>query len=180
MYRELHGFLNYFRQRIGSQDADDAYHDLIFDLVDQIHRDCVRDPWRVVGYAKTIAKRKVAAWINERMKARCNEDVTEWRPAPERFDTFGYQAADRVYQRCTQLGLGSGRGRQPVWGAPQLLAAGASLDQRGTGNIRKSNGFPVALASSAYSTSPGSISLDLGSLGYSECWYTSWFRPKRK
>jgi RNA polymerase sigma factor (sigma-70 family) len=66
LYRELRTIQFYFGREIGSQDAEDRYHNLVVAVIEAIRRGVVRDPERVMGYARTIAQRSVVQGIGDR------------------------------------------------------------------------------------------------------------------
>jgi RNA polymerase sigma-70 factor (ECF subfamily) len=59
LYDALNGFRLYFVRRLGTEDGEDAYHDLIVRLVVQIRRGDLKESRRVLGYARVIATRIV-------------------------------------------------------------------------------------------------------------------------
>ena len=63
LYRELSGFRRYFQRYIRNGEHDDAYQELILDLIRQFRLGLLREPSRLVGYARVMAGRKVARYI---------------------------------------------------------------------------------------------------------------------
>jgi RNA polymerase sigma factor (sigma-70 family) len=66
LYRELRTIQFYFGREIGAQDAEDRYHNLVVAVIEAIRRGVVREPERVMGYARTIAQRSVVQGIGDR------------------------------------------------------------------------------------------------------------------
>ena len=73
LYNELSGFRYYFRRYIGNGEHEDAYQELILDLVGQIRCGLLREPSRLVGYARVIAGRKVSQYIRGFRHSRNSE-----------------------------------------------------------------------------------------------------------
>jgi len=69
LYECLKNFLYFFRKRVG-EDADDLYHELIVALISQLRDGALREPDRLMGYARTIASRLVAQRITSYVEAR--------------------------------------------------------------------------------------------------------------
>jgi RNA polymerase sigma factor (sigma-70 family) len=90
LYQELWPLRLYFVQHLGSVEADDLYHETIYDLVVQIRRGDLNDPARLVGYARSIVKHKVGTRITRKAaerRTRVNLDDFQLRdvssPDPE-------------------------------------------------------------------------------------------------
>jgi hypothetical protein len=64
LYMSLRTIRFFFERQIGPDRAEDAYHNLILDLVRAIKRDSLQKPEALPAYAMTIARRKlyVARW----------------------------------------------------------------------------------------------------------------------
>jgi RNA polymerase sigma-70 factor, ECF subfamily len=89
LYRELRTIQFYFGREIGAQDAEDRYHNLVVAVIEAIRRGVVRDPERVMGYARTIAQRSVMQGIGDRCFERNYETpvyelaIRDTSPDPE-------------------------------------------------------------------------------------------------
>ena len=70
LYYELRTLRYFFYGHLGPTEADDGYHELIIDVFAQIRRGDLREPARLVGYARTIASRKIAESLRARVRAR--------------------------------------------------------------------------------------------------------------
>jgi len=73
LYCDLASLRYYFRSRIGNGDHEDAYQELVLELVDQIRRGLLREPSRLVGYARVMASRKVTRYIRGLSHSRNSE-----------------------------------------------------------------------------------------------------------
>ena len=73
LYQALQGFRAYLCRHIGRDNGEDAYHDLILDLVKQIRRGCVREPERFPGYVRVIVQRKLMEQFRSVIRARNTE-----------------------------------------------------------------------------------------------------------
>jgi RNA polymerase sigma-70 factor, ECF subfamily len=75
LYRSLRSIrLNFVRQ-LGPDHADDAYHNLIIDVVRAIRAGSIRNPETLAAFAQTIARRKAIACIGEVIRDRQNVGV---------------------------------------------------------------------------------------------------------
>ena len=72
MYTSLRSIRFFFDRQIGADRAEDAYHDLILDLVGAIKKGKLREPEALPAYAMTIARGKVCSHIREAMRDRRN------------------------------------------------------------------------------------------------------------
>jgi RNA polymerase sigma-70 factor, ECF subfamily len=59
------GFRAMLRRRLESPDTEDKLHDLFLILLQAIRNGNIRDPDRLMGFARTIARRQIAGYINE-------------------------------------------------------------------------------------------------------------------
>ena len=80
----------YLCHQLGSEELDDRVHDLFLIISQSIQRGELREPERLMGYVRTIARRQVAAHIDAAIQARrCNASlevgsvVRDHRPDPE-------------------------------------------------------------------------------------------------
>jgi RNA polymerase sigma-70 factor, ECF subfamily len=60
----------YFSRQLGAQDTDDKVHDLFLVVVNAIRKGDLRDPERLMGFIRTIARRMVAGSINQMVQRR--------------------------------------------------------------------------------------------------------------
>jgi RNA polymerase sigma-70 factor, ECF subfamily len=65
----------FFTRRIGPQRTEDAYHNLILEIVNAIKNRAIRNPEALPGYAMTIARRQVFLHIREMSRDRRTADV---------------------------------------------------------------------------------------------------------
>jgi len=82
--------LHLWRQ-LGSQDLNDAVHDLFIVVTESIQNGEVRDPARLMGYVRTIVRRHVAGQIERRVTERRRRwpreftpPLSDFRATPER------------------------------------------------------------------------------------------------
>ena len=74
----------YLRRRLGTQDVADLTHDAFLAVVEAILQGELRDPARLMGFAGTVLKRKIAAHLNMTMRRRKYEkDITEQVSIPD-------------------------------------------------------------------------------------------------
>lgn len=67
------GVRYYLWRQLGPQDLDDRVHDIFLIITQSIQKGELRDPERLMGYVRTIARRQVAATIDGVVNARRNE-----------------------------------------------------------------------------------------------------------
>jgi DNA-directed RNA polymerase specialized sigma24 family protein len=72
LYQKLRTFQVFFSRRLGSQEAEDHYHDLIIAIIQAIQRGNLRDPERLLGFARTIAVRMSAMRVGCLCAERAN------------------------------------------------------------------------------------------------------------
>jgi RNA polymerase sigma factor (sigma-70 family) len=70
LYVQLRTIRFFFNRHIGRDDAEDAYHSLILDLVGTIMKGNLRNPEALPAYAMTIARVKVYRHIQEAIRER--------------------------------------------------------------------------------------------------------------
>jgi RNA polymerase sigma-70 factor, ECF subfamily len=75
LYRSLRSMRLFFCRQIGPVHADDAYHDVIVDLVGAIRKGAIRKPEALPGYAIAIARGKVSAHVRGAIRVRQSLDV---------------------------------------------------------------------------------------------------------
>lgn len=76
LYLLLNRGIRYFlASKLGPECLEDRLHDTFLDVVKAIQRGNLRDPERLMGLAKTIAKRQVAAHVALAVRKRDEEDV---------------------------------------------------------------------------------------------------------
>jgi len=85
------GVRYYLWRQLGPQDLDDRVHDIFLIITQSIQKGELRDPERLMGYVRTIARRQVAATIDNVVNARRNEvevdariNLCDRQPDPER------------------------------------------------------------------------------------------------
>src|SRR5205085_12361493 len=64
------GIRFYLWRQLGTQDLDDRVHDIFLIITQSIQRGELRDPDRLMGYVRTVARRQVAAQIENTVKTR--------------------------------------------------------------------------------------------------------------
>jgi len=102
LYRQLHGLRYLLAKRLGHQDAEDRFHDIILIIVNNIRRGKIRYPECLAGYAQTLVRNTVAAGIASLVHVRTNTKpehevaafLPDQRPSPE---------ADAVRQERTDI-----------------------------------------------------------------------------
>jgi len=60
----------YLRRQLGLQDVDDKVHDIFLVVVHAIQRGDLREPERLMGFVRTVLRRQVAAYIDQRVRYR--------------------------------------------------------------------------------------------------------------
>ncbi len=75
---ELYGYIStglrpYLARQLRSQDFHDKVHSIFVDVVVAIQRGQLREPHRLMGFARTIARRKVSGYIDDAASSRRNE-----------------------------------------------------------------------------------------------------------
>jgi RNA polymerase sigma-70 factor (ECF subfamily) len=60
----------YLRRQLGLQDVDDKVHDIFLIVVHAIQRGDLREPERLMGFVRTVVRRQVAAYIDQRVRYR--------------------------------------------------------------------------------------------------------------
>jgi RNA polymerase sigma-70 factor (ECF subfamily) len=85
------GVRYYLWRQVGPQDLDDRVHDIFLIITQSIQKGELRDPERLMGFVRTIARRQVAATIGAAVQARRNQvdvesrlNVSDQHPDPER------------------------------------------------------------------------------------------------
>jgi len=103
LYSRLRSIYFTLWRQLGPENAEDRYHDVILAVVDGIrHRD-VRDPERIVGYARTIAQRHLYEAIDDRVRHRQKVEpeqaviLRDQRPTPEA-DALRQERAEIAYR----------------------------------------------------------------------------------
>jgi len=67
------GLRPYLARQLHSQDFHDKVHSIFVDVVLAIQRGQVREPHRLMGFARTIARRKVSGYIDDAASNRRNQ-----------------------------------------------------------------------------------------------------------
>jgi RNA polymerase sigma factor (sigma-70 family) len=70
LYLRLRSIRFFFTHQIGPDHAEDAYHNLILDVVGAIKKGDLRNPEALPGYAMTIARRRLSVHIGEAIRER--------------------------------------------------------------------------------------------------------------
>jgi RNA polymerase sigma-70 factor (ECF subfamily) len=85
------GLRFYLWRQVGPQDLDDRVHDLFLVITQSIQRGELREPERLMGFVRTIARRHVAATIDGAVHARRTQvdvnirtELSDQTPDPER------------------------------------------------------------------------------------------------
>jgi len=83
LYRGLESVRAFFRRNLGTEYYEDAYQELMLDLLEQIQGGKVREPQHLQRYAFTIARIKVIRGLRQVFRDRTSdpisEDITERR-----------------------------------------------------------------------------------------------------
>jgi len=77
LYFGLDSIRGFFRRHLGMELYEDAYHELIVDLLVQIHGGKLRDPHHLDRYAFGIARNKVARGVRQLLQDRHSEPLSE-------------------------------------------------------------------------------------------------------
>jgi RNA polymerase sigma factor (sigma-70 family) len=81
LYRGLESIRAFFRRNLGAEYYEDAYQELMMDLLAQIQSGKLREPERLEQYAFTIARIKVIRGLRQVVRDRSSdplsEDITE-------------------------------------------------------------------------------------------------------
>jgi len=72
LYSRLRSLRFFFSRRLGAQDAEDQFHDVIVALIESIQRGHLREPEKLTGYANTIAQRILCKSIEALVQSRHN------------------------------------------------------------------------------------------------------------
>jgi len=85
------GVRYYLWRQLGPQDLDDRVHDLFLIITQSIQNGELREPERLMGYVRTIARRQVASLIDDAVHSRRSEvdidagiSLSDHQPDPER------------------------------------------------------------------------------------------------
>jgi RNA polymerase sigma-70 factor, ECF subfamily len=74
LYRVFHnGMRFYFWRQLGGVEVDDKIHDTFLIVVKAIQNGAIREPERLMGYVRTIARRQVAAAVANAIGTRRNQ-----------------------------------------------------------------------------------------------------------
>ena len=102
------GVRYYLWRQLGPQDLDDRLHDLFLIITQSIQNGELREPERLMGFVRTVARRQVAAMIDDAVHSRRNEidiedgiNLSDHHPDPER------RAIQRQNQEVAMRVLGS-------------------------------------------------------------------------
>lgn len=85
LYARLRGFQQRLGMALGRDEAQDAYHDLIIRLVEQIRLGRLRNPDALPGYAQVIMRRMVALRVRDLSRHRLADlpEIVVRDPAPD-------------------------------------------------------------------------------------------------
>lgn len=76
LYARLRSIQFYFGREVGAQDAEDRYHSVMVAVIEAIRGGVLRDPEKVLAYARGIARRKVVHGIGDHcFKRKCEISV---------------------------------------------------------------------------------------------------------
>jgi RNA polymerase sigma-70 factor, ECF subfamily len=92
------GVRYYFCRHLGSQDLDDKVHDTFLVVAQAIQRGGLREPERLMGYVRTVVRRRVAAQIEDNVHRRAHHDL-DWGLAVHDADS---NPEERAMQEETQ------------------------------------------------------------------------------
>jgi RNA polymerase sigma factor (sigma-70 family) len=101
------GIRFYLCRQLGVQDLDDKVHDVFLIITQSIRRGDLREPDRLMGYVRTVLRRRVASHIEEIVQSRNHHAdlemgvmLSDRRPDPERsaIQNQNMQLAMRVLQ----------------------------------------------------------------------------------
>lgn len=92
LYHAFNRLRWYFRRRLGPDPVDDCYHGLMVMLVTQIRDGKLRDPARLAGYVRTIARIQVVQQLQRKATQRCESSPDDHEVA-ERGESFETQLA---------------------------------------------------------------------------------------
>jgi RNA polymerase sigma-70 factor, ECF subfamily len=109
------GLRFYLCRQTGPQDLEDRLHDLFIFIVQAIQRDEIREPARLMGFVRTVARRQVSAHIDRVVHARAREipvelerGIIDGGGSPEQAAIFG-EREDMTKRVLSEL---SGRDRE--------------------------------------------------------------------
>jgi RNA polymerase sigma-70 factor (ECF subfamily) len=99
LYRTLQGGMRFYLcNQLGPEDLDDRVHEMFVIVTEAIQRGDLREPERLMGYVRTIARRQVTAQIERNTLARRERCDLEWavaEPDPARNPEQAALAAER-------------------------------------------------------------------------------------
>jgi RNA polymerase sigma-70 factor (ECF subfamily) len=104
----LAGLHPYVARQLPRQDCRDSVHSVFVDVVVAIQRGELRDPERLMGFARTIARRKVSGYIGRAVVNRRQVDISSVlllasaQASPEN-EVILREQRDRVRWTLTQL-----------------------------------------------------------------------------
>ena len=81
------GMRPYLTRQLGAQDSDDTLHDVYLEVVRAIRQGQIRDAERIMGFVRTITRRKVACYIDSaarNRRERVNFSSAYWLASPLR------------------------------------------------------------------------------------------------
>ncbi len=103
------GMRPYLSRQLEPQDFQDKLHDVFLEVVRALHLGQLRDPERLMGFVRTVARRKVAVYIDAATRNRRDHveiatlfTLASSRPTPEREAIF-QQQREMVNQTLVQM-----------------------------------------------------------------------------
>jgi RNA polymerase sigma-70 factor (ECF subfamily) len=104
------GIRYYLCRQLGPQDLEDKVHDTFLIVVNAIRRGDLREPDRLMGFVRTVARRQVAAYIEQNVKSRHEESdftiagivVADFKKNPEQ-EAMVRQKTDLIKSTLAQL-----------------------------------------------------------------------------
>jgi len=112
------GMRPYLSRQLGPQDFQDKLHDVFLEVLHALRQGQLRDPERLMGFVRTVARRKVAVYIDAAMRNRRDHmematlfTLASSQPTPEREAIF-QQQKEMVKQALAQM---SRREREILW-----------------------------------------------------------------
>ncbi len=87
LYRTLDTYRLFFARKLGFTDADDHYHDLILAIIASMKRGVLREPERLAGYARAVARNMVVERIRARHRLCQIESDDGWKAVVDGADS---------------------------------------------------------------------------------------------
>jgi DNA-directed RNA polymerase specialized sigma24 family protein len=87
------GMRRYLCRMLGTQDLDDHVHDCFMVVTRALQTSGIRQPERLMGFTRVVVKRKIASYVEERVRAR-TRDVQVTPLTVDTFRSEGFDWAD--------------------------------------------------------------------------------------